>query len=98
MDLDKEAETVPEDERLKKVQSSLRPARVKADVASTENKVNRPGNSYKRYRNAGELEGYAREFYEEAAGLAGLPLSSLVKCVFILERRLEIWESGERKK
>ncbi|TIA36597.1 hypothetical protein D6C79_08272 [Aureobasidium pullulans] len=98
MILDKEAETVPEDERLKKVQSSLRPARIKADVASTENKVNRPGNSYKRYRNAGELEGYAREFYEEAAGLAGLPLSSLVKCVFILERRLEIWESGERKK
>jgi RNA polymerase I-specific transcription initiation factor RRN7 len=98
MDVDKEAEPVPEDERLKKVQSSLRPTRVKADVKTTEPGVKRPGNSYKRYRNIGELDGYAREFYEEAADLVALPLGSLVKCVFILEKRLEKWESNERKK
>jgi len=60
--------------------------------------VKRPGNSYKRYRSVGELEGYAREFYEEAADLVALPVGSLVKCVFFLERRLEKWESSERKK
>jgi RNA polymerase I-specific transcription initiation factor RRN7 len=98
MDVDKETEPMPEDERLRKVQSSLRPTRVKADVKSDEPRVKRPGNSYKRYRNAGELDGYAREFYEEAASLVALPLSSLVKCVFILERRLEKWESSERRK
>jgi RNA polymerase I-specific transcription initiation factor RRN7 len=98
MDVDQEAEPEPADERLRKVQSSLRPTRVKADVKSTEPKVKRPGNSYKRYRNVGELDGYATEFYEEAASLVALPLSSLVKCVFILERRLEKWESSERKK
>lgn len=98
MDVDKEAEPVLEDERLRKVQSSLRPTRVKADVRSTELSVKRPGNSYKRYRNVGELEGYAREFYEEAADLVALPVGSLVKCVFILEKRLETWESSERKK
>ncbi|KAI4716280.1 hypothetical protein E4T48_07502 [Aureobasidium sp. EXF-10727] len=98
MDVDKDAEPAPEEERLRKVQSSLRPTRVKADVRSTELKVIRPGNSYKRYRNAGELDGYAREFYDEAADLVALPLNSLVKCVFFLERRLEKWESSERKK
>jgi len=98
MDVDRDAEPVPEDERLRKVQSSLRPARVKADVKSTEPSVKRPGNSYKRYRSVGELEGYAREFYEEAADLVALPVGSLVKCVFFLERRLEKWESSERKK
>ena len=97
MDIDQE-EPVPEDERLRKVQNSLRPTRVKADVKSTEVVVKRPGNSYKRYRNVGELEGYAREVYEEAADMAALPIGSLVKCVFILEKRLEKWESSERKK
>lgn len=98
MDIDKDAEPELEDERLRKVQSSLRPTRVKADVKSTELTVKRPGNSYKRYRNAGELEGYAREFYEEASDLVALPLGSLVKCVFILEKRLEKWENRERNK
>ena len=98
MDVDRDAELEPEDERLRKVQSSLRPTRVKADVKSAEPSVRRPGNSYKRYRNAGKFEGYAREFYEEASDLVALPLGSLVKCVFILERRLEKWESSERNK
>lgn len=98
MDVDAVQESIPEDERLRKVQSSLRPTRVKPNVRSTEPEVSRPGNSYRRYRNVGELEGYAKEFYDEAASLVALPLNSLVKCVFILEKRLEKWENSERKK
>ena len=61
-------------------------------------KTNRPGDGYKRFREAGELNGFAKEFYEEAAKVAALPLGSLVKCVFLLEKKLEKWESAERKK
>ncbi|KAG9644249.1 hypothetical protein KCU69_g18044, partial [Aureobasidium melanogenum] len=81
MDVDKEQEPMPEDERLRKVQSSLRPTRVKPNARSTEPEVSRPGNSYRRYRNVGELDGYAKEFYEEAANLVALPLNSLVNFV-----------------
>ncbi|KEQ97929.1 hypothetical protein AUEXF2481DRAFT_37494 [Aureobasidium subglaciale EXF-2481] len=98
MDIDPDAEPIAEDERLRKVQSSLRPARVRAGSTASELNVTRPGNSYKRYRNVSELDGYAKEFYDEAASLAALPLNSLVKCVFVLEKRLERWESSERKR
>ncbi|KAG9730381.1 hypothetical protein KCU75_g19042, partial [Aureobasidium melanogenum] len=81
MDVDKEQEPMPEDERLRKVQSSLRPTRVKPNARSTEPEVSRPGNSYRRYRNVGELDGYAKEFYEEATNLVALPLNSLVNFV-----------------
>ncbi|KAG9659852.1 hypothetical protein KCU95_g19685, partial [Aureobasidium melanogenum] len=81
MDLDGEQGSVPEDERLRMVQSSLRPTRVKPSARSTEPEVSRPGNRYMRFRNVGELDGYAREFYEEAANLVALPLSSLVNFV-----------------
>ncbi|KAG9580178.1 hypothetical protein KCU61_g1493, partial [Aureobasidium melanogenum] len=81
MDVDEEQEPMPEDERLRKVQSSLRPTRVKPNASSTEPEVSRPGNSYRRYRNVGELDGYAKEFYEEATNLVALPLNSLVNFV-----------------
>ncbi|KAK6002075.1 hypothetical protein QM012_001713 [Aureobasidium pullulans] len=81
MDVDEEQKPMPEDERLRKVQSSLRPTRVKPNARSTEPEVSRPGNSYRRYRNVGELDGYAKEFYDEAASLVALPLNSLVNFV-----------------
>lgn len=98
MDLDEEAKSIPGDVRLRTVQGSLRPLRVKADEESAGDKVSRPGNNYKRFRDVRELDGYASEFYKEAATLAALPLKSLVKCVFIMEKKLEKWEISERKR
>lgn len=82
--------------KLKKVQAALRPVRVKQDgkPEKGEENISRPGSNYKRYRETEELSGYAKEFYEEAARLSGLSLELLVKCVFLMEKKLEKWEEG----
>lgn len=89
----------PGDVRLKKVQAALTPVKVKQDVRPgyTGEAIIRPGSKYKRYRETKELEGRPKEFYEEAAKLSGLSLEWLVKCVFLMERKLELWEDAARK-
>jgi RNA polymerase I-specific transcription initiation factor RRN7 len=104
MDVDEEprpntkTKTVLEDERLKKVQERLKPVRIEESKMNEISDTKRPGNGYKRYRHVKELDGHAREFYEEASTMAALSLELLVKCVFVLEIRLEKWEKSERDK
>lgn len=99
MDIDDEASRVDlKEERLRKVQSTLRPVRVKTEQALNQPRIYRPGDRYKRYRKAEELDDYAMVFYEEAAKLVALPLNALVRCVFYTEKNWERWEDNEAKR
>lgn len=86
-------------DRIKDVQTALRPIRVKQDddTSAGTGVIQRPGSNYKRYREASELSGHADMFYKEAAKLSGLSLGLLVRGVFGLEKRLEEWEVKARK-
>lgn len=88
------------EERIRKVQASLKPIRVQPDGETGPDKepTQRPGSMYKRFRSVDELSGYAKEFYEEAADVAGLPVEWLGRCVFHIEKRLEDWEDTARKR
>ncbi|KAK4926367.1 hypothetical protein LTR66_016349, partial [Elasticomyces elasticus] len=99
-----EIATAPKDaEILRTVQRSLRPVAVlcKAEAAEQQRRdreVRRPGSYYKRYRRVQDLDGPARVFYAAAAGLTALSLQALVRGVFLMERRLQVWEEAERRR
>ena len=85
--------------RTRDVQAALRASKIIKDDETPKKGeiIHRPGSRYKRFREAGELSGYAEEFYKDAAKVSGLSLQSLVQCVFSLERRLQEWEEDARK-
>lgn len=85
------------DARLRKVQGKLRPRAV-LDPNSSEGEVRLLGSCYRRFRDAGELSGVVKEFYERAAELAGLPLDGMVQVVFAMERKMQKIEERLRKK
>ncbi|KAK7566843.1 hypothetical protein IWX91DRAFT_267067 [Phyllosticta citricarpa] len=87
-----------QDERIRAVQGAMKPCDAVPAAAEDADRVWRPGSLYKRYRQADELEGTARIFYEAVARQAGMSLISLVKAVFVVERKLERWVVGERKR
>lgn len=59
--------------------------------------IPRPGSFYRRFRNAEELSGSVKIFYEKAAHLAALPVDGMVQAVFFFERRLQKLEEELRK-
>lgn len=58
-------------------------------AAQMENPVPRPGSRYKSYRSEADLPETARAFYESAAKMAGVSLSTLVRIVKLAENRIE---------
>jgi RNA polymerase I-specific transcription initiation factor RRN7 len=77
-------------ERIKTVIATLVPRRVITEDQEEESgkKFHRPGALYKRYRRETDLEGHARTFYQAVADLAGLPLRSIVRAVYVTEGQL----------
>lgn len=84
------------DERLRKVQSKLRPRAVR-DSDISEEEVLSVGSSYRRFRDASELSGVIKTFYEWAAELAGLSLDDMVQADFAMERKMQKVEEQLRK-
>ena len=60
--------------------------------------VRRIGSLYKRYRQVEDLTAQAKAFYEAAAGIAGISLSTLVKAVYKMETSLHRWGNEQKKK
>lgn len=88
------------DGRIRDVQGALAPLRVISDevaAADRDHDPRRPGSMYKRYREAGDLEGHAKRFYMEAAEVVGLSLETLVQGVFWTERKMQTWEESARR-
>ncbi|KAF7130954.1 hypothetical protein CNMCM5793_003889 [Aspergillus hiratsukae] len=79
---------------LQTVTSQLKPRKAisdpKADVA-------RPGSSYPRYRTESDLPETARSFYETAAKVAGVSLSTLVRAVSQTETKISRWLDDKRR-
>jgi RNA polymerase I-specific transcription initiation factor RRN7 len=79
---------------LQTVTSQLKPRKTisdpKADVA-------RPGSLYPRYRTESELPEMARFFYETAAKVAGVSLSTLVRAVSQTETKISRWLDDKRR-
>lgn len=93
-------EQAAEQHRLRAVQSALKPLRVLPDEDAVDDnggEIKRPGSHYVRYRRVEDLSGYVREFYEEAARTAAMPVAWLVKGVMYVERRMQDWETAERR-
>jgi hypothetical protein len=57
----------------------------------------RPGSWYRRYRWESQLPETARKFYEIAADLASISLSTLVRAVSVTEWRITKWLEDERR-
>ncbi|GFF43049.1 RNA polymerase I-specific transcription initiation factor rrn7 [Aspergillus udagawae] len=79
---------------LQTVTSQLKPRKAitdpKADVA-------RPGSSYPRYRTESDLPEMARSFYEAAAKVAGVSLSTLIRAVSQTEIKISRWLDDKRR-
>nr|OQO24931.1 hypothetical protein B0A51_10626 [Rachicladosporium sp. CCFEE 5018] len=83
-------------QHLRETQANLTTLSVVSKPAS-DDKVNRAGTYYNRYREASELIGPIRVLYENASELGGTSLLGLVKAVFAVELRLEKLETRMRK-
>lgn len=57
----------------------------------------RPGNWYRRYRWESSLHENAKPFFELAAQLAGVSLSTLIRAVSVAEWRLANWQGKRRR-
>lgn len=66
-------------------------------VTTPESPVPRPGSSYTRYRLDTDLPEKARPFYETAAKVIGISLSTLVRAVSQTELRLAKWQEDRRR-
>lgn len=79
---------------LETVTSQLRPTKV---IPETNSEVARPGSSYARYRVESDLPEKARRFYETAAKVVGISLSTLVKAVLQAEVKMDKWQEDRRR-
>ncbi|KAF4263982.1 hypothetical protein CNMCM8689_002179 [Aspergillus fumigatus] len=79
---------------LETVTSQLRPRKAISDPKAN---VARPGTSYPRYRTESELPEMARSFYEIAAKVAGVSLSTLVRAVSQTETKISRWLDDKRR-
>ncbi|PYI04964.1 RNA polymerase I-specific transcription initiation factor Rrn7 [Aspergillus sclerotiicarbonarius CBS 121057] len=57
----------------------------------------RPGSSYARYRTESDLPDTARSFYETAAKVAGVSLSTLIRAVSQAENKISRWLEEQRR-
>lgn len=78
------------EQRLKITQASLQWTRPVPQGAGREGQeMIRPGMAYRHWRRAEELPPPARDFYEQAAKLAGVSVETLVRAVFLIEIKLQ---------
>lgn len=91
------ADQVALDAKLAAVQASLRTRSViREEEEETQSEpVWRIGSFYKRYRKEADLPPHARTFYEAAAGLIGVELSTMVVAVLQTEQLLLSYRKGE---
>lgn len=66
-------------------------------VNSSDPDIPRPGSLYTRYRQESDLPDTARAFYETAARVVGVPLSTLVRCVSQGEIQINKWLEDQRR-
>ncbi|KAL4810783.1 hypothetical protein BDV18DRAFT_2260 [Aspergillus unguis] len=66
-------------------------------ISSDDQDVPRPGSLYTRYRQESDLPDTARAFYETAAKVVGIPLSTLVRCVSQAEIQINKWLEDQRR-
>lgn len=66
-------------------------------IPETESDVARPGSSYPRYRLDTDLPERVRSFYETAAKVVGISLSTLVRAVFQTEVIMGKWQEDQRR-
>ncbi len=67
------------------------------EMSESDTEIIRPGSHNKLYRNAEELSGDAKVFFEATADLVGLSVQSLVKAVFLTETKLERWKETKKR-
>jgi len=86
--------------RLNKVISTMKVQPIVTDEQEEKglSKILRPGENYKRYRNAEELPLHAKKFYEAVAKWVGFDLNMLINAVFLTEIALEKWMNKEKQK
>jgi RNA polymerase I-specific transcription initiation factor RRN7 len=84
-------------QRLRRVQQALRPKKIAVSRGDGRDEVARAGSFYRRHREAKDLDGPARLLYTRAAELAGISLESMIKAVFLTERKLQMREERDRK-
>jgi RNA polymerase I-specific transcription initiation factor RRN7 len=93
-----ESESADPSEALERVIKSVMVALGPALVNSSEDADRyRPGSWYRRYRWESQLPETARKFYEIAADLASISLSTLVRAVSVTEWRIAKWLEDERR-
>lgn len=87
-------------DKLKVTQRNLKVRKVILEVNEGKHSgpVRRIGSFYKRYRQVADLPAQAKVFYEAAAGVAGVSLSTLVKAVYKMETNLHHWRDEQKKK
>lgn len=89
--------------RLRDTQQNLKMGNVRVPDSRTSDEKGsrgidpRAGNFYKRFREASELSGPVKRFYERAAALGGMSLGGMVKATFAIELKLHKHEELLRK-
>ncbi|KAB8232215.1 TFIIB-type zinc finger domain-containing protein [Aspergillus alliaceus] len=79
---------------LKRVTQQLQPRKV---ILEDNTDTPRPGSSYVRYKMESDLPETARSFYETAAKVAGISLSTLVRAVSQAEYKITRWLEDQRR-
>lgn len=79
------------------LQNASRYLRTNPVVGGTDLDIPRPGSLYVRYRHESDLPDAARAFYETAAKITGISLSTLVRCVSQAELQITKWLENQRR-
>ncbi|KAL4765756.1 TFIIB-type zinc finger domain-containing protein [Aspergillus foveolatus] len=79
------------------LQNASRYLRTNPVVSETDLDIPRPGSLYVRYRHESDLTDTARAFYETAAKITGVSLSTLVRCVSQAEIQITKWLENQRR-
>lgn len=66
-------------------------------ISEPDGNVPRPGSHYPRYRVDADLPERARPFYETAAKVVGISVSTLVRAVFHTELKMDKWQDEQRR-
>ena len=84
---------------LQTVMEEVKPRRAISEAEASElaGDVPRPGSSYQRYPKEADLPETARNFYETAAKMSGISLSTLVRVVYQTELMMERWQENKRR-
>ncbi|RDW93519.1 uncharacterized protein DSM5745_00841 [Aspergillus mulundensis] len=97
----KESVPEPEDDEEESIKAMLQNAsrylRTREVVSEADSDIPRPGSQYARYRHESDLPDTARAFYEVAAKVVGISVSTLVRCVSQAELQINKWLENQRR-